>query len=301
MHYYFSSWWGVHVFMHYYFSSWWGVQFVLVHTLLLQFMVRCTCVHALLLQFMVRCTCDKVCPGSCITTSVHGEVYMCTPHQLKCNAWTLQFMNWGSTCDWFMHYYFSSWWGVHVIHELVHATTSVHGEVYMWQTFVFMHYYFSSWWGVHVFMHYYFSSWWGVSSNVFMHYYFSSWWGVHVIKFVLVHALLLQFMVRCTCVHALLLQFMVRCTCDKVCPGSYITTSVHGEVYMCSCTTSQFMVRCTWGVQFMHYYFSSWWGVHVITFVLVHALLLQFMVRCTCDKVCPGSYITTSVHGEVYT
>ena len=38
----------------------------------------------------------------------------------------------------------------------------------------------------------------------------------------------------------------------------------------------------------------------MIKFVLVHALLLQFMVRCTCDKVCPGSYIATSVHGEVY-
>ena len=100
----------------------------------------------------------------------------------------------------------------------------------------------------------------------FMHYYFSSWWGVHVIKFVLVHTLLLQFMVRCTCVHALLLQFMVRCTCDKVCPGSCITTSVHGEVYMCNvCHGSS------------HYYFSSWWRC-----TCVHALLLQFMVRCTC-------------------
>jgi hypothetical protein len=90
-----------------------------------------------------------------------------------------------------------------------------------------------------VFIHYYFSSWWGV--HVFIHYYFSSWWGVHVIKFVLV--------------HTLLLLFMVRCTCDQVCPGSCITTSVHGEVYMWS--------SLSW---FMHYYFSSWWGVEVVMY-----------------------------------
>ena len=258
MHYYFSSWWGVHVFMHvhlssywssnvwtrtnfitlhlhelkckcpgscittsvhgevymcsvcpvqhYYFSSWWGVhviKFVLVHTLLLQFMVRCTCVHALLLQFMVRCTCVTF-------VLVH--------------ALLLQFMVRCTHEHMFMHYYFSSWWGVHVhLHNWslswfitvtcevytswwgVHGsciTTSVHGEVYMWCLSC------------------------SCSSSLSCSY-FSSWWGVHVIKFVLVHTLLLQFMVRCTCVHALLLQFMVRCTWC-----SCITTSVHGEVYM---------------------------------------------------------------------
>ena len=249
-HYYFSSWWGVmydalllqfmwgvmcscittsvlrcnvwthvhlsswtEVVMHYYFSSWWGVHDN-VHDKLLH------SVHEL------RCTCDKVCPGSYITTSVHGEVYMSHVHL---SSWT-EVVMYVQDITTSVHH------EVYMCNACSHITTSVHGEVYMCScittsvhgdehvfsiTLQFMvrctcvkfvlvhHYYFSSWWGVHVmnqfvlvhalllqFMV-------RCTCEVYMcsHYYFSSWWGVHVITFVLVHALLLQFMVRTNLYH----------------------------------------------------------------------------------------------------
>jgi hypothetical protein len=258
MHYYFSSWWGVHV-----------IKFVLVHTLLLQFMMRCTNQDKLYHMYTSswtevvmhepgqtlshvhltmnrssnawtrtnlitwRCTCDKVCPGSCITTSVHDEVYM----------W--------SSLSWFIHYYFSSWWGVHVIKfvlgmnqdKLDHMYTSPWTEVVMYEPGQTLSH-------VHLTMNW--------SSNVWIRTNF----------------------ITCTPHHEL---------CDKVCPGSYITTSVHGEVYMWS--------SLSW---FIHYYFSSWWGVHVIKFVLVHALLhVHLIMNWSSNAWTRTNFITCTPHHEL--
>ena len=168
-------------------------------------------VQTLLLQFTMRCT--------CVHALLLQFMVRCTCDK---HALLLQFMV-RCTCVKFV---------------LVHITTSVHGEVYMWCLTNF------------------------ITCS-------SPWTEVHV-------SLLLQFMVRCTCdkvcpgsyittsvhgevymhVHALLLQFMVRCTCVHM----YYFSSWWG-VHVSGQTLS-------------HYYFSSWWGVHVMNVYSLYTFMV---------------------------
>jgi hypothetical protein len=100
-------------------------------------------------------------------------------------------------------------------------TTSVHDEVYMWSSLSwFIHYYFSSWWGVHVIK---FASPW---TEVVMYEPGQTLSHVHLIMNWSSNAWTRTNLITCTSVHG----EVYMCSC--------ITTSVHGEVYMCSCITT---------------------------------------------------------------
>jgi hypothetical protein len=140
------------------------------------------------------------------------------------------------------HMYTSPWTEV-VMYE--HMYTSPWTEVVMYEPG-------QTWSHVHLTMNW--------SSNVWTHVHLTMNWSSNV------------WTLRCTCVHALLLQFMVRCTCDQVCPGSYITTSVHGEVHM---------YTSSWTEVVMHEPGQTWSHVHLTMNWSSNAWTRTNFITCT--------------------